>query len=96
MMASGSPFNPSQQAMSTLATPRLHSSVRTLIQCLAPSSHGIDPEVKHFAHAPAIDAEHDADWPVGDLTVPNFGLPPNLSNPGGIGHLGGVCVCGSG
>lgn len=36
-IASGSPVNPSQQAISTSATPPLRGLVSTLIQCLAPS-----------------------------------------------------------
>lgn len=37
LTTSGSPFRPSQTSMSTSATPRFFSSVRTASQCLAPS-----------------------------------------------------------
>src|ERR671912_2128517 len=64
-IASGNPVSPSQQAISTSATPRLRSSASTPAQNYALG--GLDPDPEHMLDPVAVDADGDVGGLVADL-----------------------------
>ena len=69
-IASGRPFSPSQHTMKTSATPRLRSSVSTVIQNLAPSPPAGPTHMPNTSRSPSrLTPMHHVDGPVGDLAV---------------------------